>query len=219
MHPNSLFRRPEDPQNPAKAGQRGFGILAVNAIDQASAPLLSHIPFVLEPGTPHVLAHLVRSNPIARAIKNGPLPAVLAVSLGDCYVSPDWYEAADQVPTWNYRSVHLRGQLELRPQAELLEILAKTSAEFEARLAPKPAWTLDKMSDKALAGLLKAIVPVRLGIESSDATEKLSQNKGEADVNGVITALGAQTYASEEEAGAAAAIHQAMQALVRRQTD
>lgn len=230
MHPNALFRRPDDPQNALKASLRGFGVLAINAPEPENAPenapapgggapLLSHIPFVLPPNGDYALAHLVRSNPIAKALKDGPLAAVLAVTLGDCYVSPDWYTSEDQVPTWNYRAIHLRGSLELRPQDELLETLAKTSAEFEARLAPKPAWTLDKMSEKALGGLMKAIVPVRLNLEASDATEKLSQNKNQADINGVITALGKQNYARHDEAGAAAAICQAMQALPPKQAD
>lgn len=217
MHPNSIYRRPEDPQNLSKARARGFGVLALNAVTPAeAAPLLSHIPFVVDTASadaPCILAHLVRSNPIARALKSGPLPAVLAVTLGDCYVSPDWYATPNQVPTWNYRAVHLRGQLELRPEAELLETLALTSAEFEARLAPKPTWTLDKMSDKALSGLLKAIVPVRMNIESHDATEKLSQNKGQADMEGVIDALASLPKAPADEAGAAEAIRQAMRAL------
>jgi len=57
-----------------------------------------------------VHAHLVRSNPIAQCLRAGERKAVLAVSGPDAYVSPDWYaRMPDQVPTWNYVAVHLRG--------------------------------------------------------------------------------------------------------------
>ena len=57
----------------------------------------------------------------------------------DSYISPDWYEVPDQVPTWNYVAVHLTGTLELRPQEELLDLLDRQSALFEARVRPETA--------------------------------------------------------------------------------
>ncbi len=217
MHPNTMFRRPQNPANLQAAAARGFGTLAVNG-DLGQAPWLSHVPFVLhqEPaGLAWLDAHLVRSNPIARILsKQGPQPAVTSVMLGDTYISPDWYETPEQVPTWNYQAIHLRGQLELRPQEELRAVLEATSAEFEARLAPKSPWLLDKVGADALEKLMRAIVPVRLVIESSDATIKLSQNKTRADRQGVVQALAALTDRPAQEAGALDAIRQAMEAAL-----
>ena len=51
-------------------------------------PLVSHVPFLLGEGEAEM--HLVRSNPLARALAAGPLPALLAVTGPDGYVSPDW---------------------------------------------------------------------------------------------------------------------------------
>jgi transcriptional regulator len=70
--------------------------------------MISHVPFVLNANGTEAELHLVRSNPIARAV-TGPTQAVLAVTGPDGYVSPDWYDTPDQVPTWNYVAVHLRG--------------------------------------------------------------------------------------------------------------
>ncbi|GAB5439293.1 FMN-binding negative transcriptional regulator [Falsiruegeria mediterranea] len=173
MHPNPVFRTAEHETNLQFARERGFGVLAVS-VD--GAPLLSHVPFVLSDDGAWADLHLVRSNPIVRALKQ-PLRTRLAVSGPDAYVSPDWYGIPDQVPTWNYVAVHLIGRLELRPQEELRSLLDRQSAVFEARLAPKPAWTADKMDSEALGRMMRQIVPCRLMIEDVQSTWKLNQNK------------------------------------------
>ena len=118
--------------------------------------------------------HLVRSNPICRL---GPVDAVIAVSGPDGYISPDWYGLPDQVPTWNYVAVHLRGRLVPLAQSEMRDMLARQSAAYEARLHPKPAWTLDKMSEDVLDRMLRMILPFRFAISDVQGTWKLSQNK------------------------------------------
>jgi transcriptional regulator len=173
MHPNPVYHTAADAQNLGYARDRGFGILAVCFED---APLMSHVPFIIAEDGKSLDLHLVRSNPIARALKY-PLQARIAVSGPDSYISPDWYEVPDQVPTWNYVAVHLTGTLEMRPQEELLDLLDRQSALFEARLDPKPRWTTGKMDADALAKMMRMIVPCRMQIASVDGTWKLSQNK------------------------------------------
>ena len=58
---------------------------------------------------------------------------MLAVSGPDSYVSPDWYGTgtADQVPTWNYVAVHIRGTLRRRADETLRAHLDALSARFE----------------------------------------------------------------------------------------
>lgn len=171
MHPNPAFHTGTDADNLAFAASRAFGVLAVNGPD---GPMLSHVPFLVEQRT--VWLHLVRSNPIARAL-GAPGPASIAVSGPDSYVSPDWYDMADQVPTWNYVAVHLRGRLERRPEAELHDLLDRQSALFEERLRPKTPWVTAKMAPDAMARLMRAIVPCRMRIDSVHGTWKLNQNK------------------------------------------
>ncbi|MBO9445945.1 FMN-binding negative transcriptional regulator [Ruegeria sp. R14_0] len=176
MHPNPAFRAEETARHISFARDRAFGVLAVST---ESAPLISHVPFLVsEDGTCAEL-HLVRSNPIARALRL-PGPARIAVSGPDGYVSPDWYGVEDQVPTWNYVAVHLTGQLEQRPQEELLDLLDRQSAFYEARLLPKPPWTTQKMSADALERMMRMIVPFRLRIDDIQGTWKLNQNKPDA---------------------------------------
>lgn len=200
MHPNPAFRQTPAERNLAFARARGFGVLAVNG---DAGPVLSHVPFVL--GTDGRLAeiHLVRSNPIARAL-SAPLPAVIAVSGPDGYVSPDWYEAGhDQVPTWNYVAVHLRGVLEAADPETMRPHLDRLSARFEGELLPKRPWTVDKMPEEALARMMRQILPCRFRVESIDGTWKLNQNKPDAARLRAADAMAASTLGQETAALAA----------------
>lgn len=174
MHPNPAFRGETADRNLAFARARSFGTLAVNA---KPAPLLSHVPFLLSEDAGFAELHLVRSNPIARL---GETDAVIAVSGPDGYISPDWYGVQDQVPTWNYVAVHLRGRLVPMPHDDLPPLLDRLSQNFESRLAPKAPWTSAKMTPDALNRMLRQILPFRFDIHSVDGTWKLGQNKPDA---------------------------------------
>ncbi|MGB0505815.1 MAG: FMN-binding negative transcriptional regulator [Pikeienuella sp.] len=175
MHPNPAFRGESADRNMAFARERGFGILTVGGAD---GPLVSHIPFVLNEAGNELRAHIVRSNPIWRHLRDGgDARAVIAISGPDGYISPDWYGVEDQVPTWNYVAVHLRGQLHLADEDSLRGHLETLSGSFETRLAPKPIWLTDKVSNDALARMLRMIAPVAMSVEKIDGTWKLGQNK------------------------------------------
>jgi len=173
MHSNPSFRNETIDRNIAFAKERAFGTLAVNAPD---GPLVSHIPYLLSDGAEKVELHLVRSNPILR-LMDEPVDAVIAVTGGDAYISPDWYEVADQVPTWNYVAVHIRGKLSRLPPEDLHGVLDRLSASMEKRLLPKLPWTSEKMSPAVYEKMQRQIVPVMLDVTSIDGTWKLSQNK------------------------------------------
>ncbi|WP_370252228.1 FMN-binding negative transcriptional regulator [Nioella sp.] len=173
MHPNPVYRQESHERNIAFARDRGFGVLSVNG---DPAPLISHIPFALfEDGT-RAEIHLVRSNPIARAA-TAPLPAVLAVTGPDGYISPDWYGDPAQVPTWNYVAVHLRGTLHPLPDEDLRTSLETLTELFETRLLPKKPWLLDKTPEDVQARLMRMIRPFRFEVAEVDGTWKLAQNK------------------------------------------
>ncbi|MEM7189884.1 MAG: FMN-binding negative transcriptional regulator [Pseudomonadota bacterium] len=173
MHPNPVYRTDDWARGLAYIQKRGFGVMTVVGPDGV---LASHVPFAADSTLVHL--HLVRSNPIARLLrKNGPTEALLIVSGPDSYISPDWYGIDDQVPTWNYVAVHLRGQLELVPEERMRSHLDRLSAENEARLLPKKPWTLDKNEPETLEKMMRMIVPAEFTMTQLDATWKLNQNK------------------------------------------
>ena len=187
MHTNPAFRAATAADNLAFARQRGFGILMLNGDD---GPLASHIPFVLADDGSFADLHLTRSNPIARSALPG--PALLAVSGPDAYISPDWYGLEDQVPTWNYVAVHLRGTLSpLDPDVLRVHVDA-LSAVHETRLLPKKPWHSDKMAEGVMPRMMRMILPFRLTIASVEGTWKLNQNKPVAARGRAAAALAAQ---------------------------
>lgn len=204
MHPNPAFRTATLAENLAFARARGFGVLSVNGPD---GPIAAHVPFLLSADASFAEVHLARSNPLARAcLADAPLPALIAISGPDAYVSPDWYDVEDQVPTWNYVAVHLRGRLEPLPEDALRGHVDALSAEHEARLLPKTPWVSGKMSDGAMPRMLRMILPFRLQISAVDGTWKLNQNKTDA-----VRAAAADQLTQQGEAGA-----QAIALLMRR---
>jgi transcriptional regulator len=176
MHPNPAFRKEPRDRNLAFVRARGFGMLTVNGPE---GPLAAHVPFLLNEDASFADLHLARSNPIARA--GLPTGALLAVAGPDAYVSPDWYGqhnlVPDQVPTWNYVAVHLRGRLEALPDDALRPHVDALSAEHEGRIADKRPWTSGKMTEGAMPRMMRMILPFRFHVTSVDGTWKLNQNK------------------------------------------
>ncbi|PLX37110.1 MAG: negative transcriptional regulator [Hyphomicrobiales bacterium] len=195
MHPNPAYRKTPQDDNIAFARNRAFGVLAVNA---DGGPLISHIPFNLSADGASLEAHLVRSNPIVRLLGE-PVEAVIVVSGGDAYVSPDWYGLDDQVPTWNYVAVHVRGTLRQLDQSELHGILQRLSDTMEERLADKAPWKIDKVDPDAYARLLRQIVPVAMTVTDIQGTWKLAQNKPEAARKGASAGIRAAGLGAETD--------------------
>jgi transcriptional regulator len=110
----------------------------------------------------------------------------------DAYVSPGWYASkADHgrvVPTWNYVTAHVYGELVVRDDPVWVEdLVRRLTAKHEASM-PHP-WHVDDAPPAFVAGQLRAIVGVELRISRVEAKAKLSQNRSEADVAGVVAGL------------------------------
>jgi transcriptional regulator len=188
MHPAPAFLEADEAKLLAHLAAFPFATIAAAP---AGRPLVAHAPLVIR-RLPEGLAldlHLSRNNALAPAIAEG-FRAVAVSLAADAYISPDWYESADQVPTWNYVSVEAEGAVRMLDAAELVSLLDDLSAQEEGRLAPKPPWTRGKMGPGRFEAMLSGIVGGRLTVERLEGTFKLSQNKGEADRAGVISGLG-----------------------------
>lgn len=193
MHPAPVFEWKERETMLAFVGERAFATV-VGSVGEPTRVAVGQAPLLVDGD--RLLLHLSRANPLA---KNLPLRVTAIVSGLDAYVSPDWYAADDQVPTWNYVSVEITGELVATDDAMLLEILRRQSAVFEGRIAGKRPWTVDKLDPSTLAAKLKGIVGVTLSIEELRGTRKLSQNKTDADRAGVVEALAQSPRAADRE--------------------
>ena len=201
MHPNPAFREDDQARALVTARERGFGVLtAAGPAGTSGGVLASHVPFVLDATT--VAAHLSRGGALARHLRQRPTQALLIVSGPDAYISPDWYGVDDQVPTWNYVAVHLRGTLRLLPDEALGPHLERLAAEHEARLAKRP-WTIDKMTPGLPERMMRQIVPIEMTVATVEATFKLNQNKADAARLAAADAVEGAGYGHETRALAA----------------
>jgi len=188
MHPDSRFRV-ED-----RAVLLGF-IAAHPFVTFAASvggrPFVAQSPVVIRDldGEIALDFHLSRGNLLTPHLTQGFRAVALAKGL-DAYISPDWYESADQVPTWNYQSVEAEGSVAPLNDEELIALLDDLSAQEEARLLPKKPWTRDKMKAGKFESMLRGIQGGRLFVERLEGTFKLSQNKADADRLGAAKGLG-----------------------------
>ena len=134
MHPNRGFAWADRDAMLAFVADVAFATIA------AEGPVVVHAP-VLVAGPDRLRFHISRGN---RARLDGKR-AIVSVLGPDAYISPDWYGTEDQVPTWNYLAVEAEGPLRRLDETELTDLLDGLSAAHEARLAPKPEWTRDKI--------------------------------------------------------------------------
>ncbi|MGZ6050006.1 MAG: FMN-binding negative transcriptional regulator [Phenylobacterium sp.] len=188
MHPNAAFRTDDESLLLARLAARPLATLSV-ALD--GRMVVAHAPVVARrlPGGLALDFHVSRANALAPALAGG--FRAVAVSLeAEAYISPDWYADADQVPTWNYLSVEAEGPVAALDDAGLVALLDDLSAQEEAKLLPKKPWTRHKMSPGRFETMTRAIIGARMTIERLEGITKLSQNKSDADVAGVVAALG-----------------------------
>ena len=110
----------------------------------------------------------------------------------DAYVSPSWYAAKAEhgrvVPTWNYVTAHVYGELVVHDDPVWVEqLVRRLTAKHEA--AQAHPWSVDDAPPAYIAGQLKAIVGVEVRITRIEAKLKLSQNRPPNDIPGVIDGL------------------------------
>jgi transcriptional regulator len=166
-----------------------FGMLVTTEAGAGAAPMIAHLPFLLDRGQgPQgtLLVHVARANPIRSALAAG--APVLAVFRGPHgYVSPGWYTSRDTVPTWNYAVVHVHAAPRVLDDHELLASLAGLAATHE-RGEPEP-WTLADLTAETLGELFPAIAGFALTVTAIEGKLKLSQNRRPSDREGVLRGL------------------------------
>jgi transcriptional regulator len=134
-----------------------------------------------------LLGHLARNNPQWRATPVG--EAMVILRGGDAYVTPQWYAAKAEhgrvVPTWNYVTAHVYGQLVVHDDVDWLRehVTQLTDRHELPRAEP---WQVGDAPATFVEGQLRAIVGLELRISRIEAKAKLSQNRSAADVDGVV---------------------------------
>jgi transcriptional regulator len=176
--------------------------------------LATMLPFAYEPsagqhGAQHgaqwgaqwgaLYGHVARNNDQWRKPARGESLAIIRGP--DAYVSPSWYAAKAEhgrvVPTWNYLTAHVYGQLVVHDDPGWVEdLVRRLTAKHEAARLASPGqhmpWSVDDAPRAFIEGQLRAIVGLELQITRIEAKAKLSQNRPVGDIAGIVNGLAAR---------------------------
>jgi transcriptional regulator len=163
------------------------------------------LPFVYDRERGALQGHFARSNDHWRHVDG--MDALVIVRGPDSYVTPTWYPSKAEhgrvVPTWNYAVAHVHGTVTIHDDTEWLADLVRRLTDHHETSRPAP-WSVDDAPDRYVKGQLRAIVGVEVTIRRIDAKFKLSQNRPDADIDGVIAGL---RSAGEEPSASAVQAH------------
>jgi transcriptional regulator len=161
-----------------------------------SGLLATFLPLVFEPtASPRgsLLGHLARNNEQWHSFSD---TRAMVIARGpDAYVSPTLYPSKAEhgrvVPTWNYTTAHVYGDLVVHDSPEWVEALVRRLTERQ-ELARDHPWSVDDAPAQYYAGQLRAIVGVEVVVSRIEVKVKMSQNRPSADIDGVIAGLTAE---------------------------
>jgi transcriptional regulator len=164
--------------------------------------LATMLPFAYVPSAGSrgaLYGHVARNNDQWRKPAHG---ESLAIVRGpDSYVSPSWYAAKAEhgrvVPTWNYLTAHVYGELLVHDDPAWVEdVVRRLTAKHEAARLASPGqhmpWSPDDAPRAFIEGQLRAIVGLELQITRIEAKAKLSQNRPVGDIAGIVDGLAAR---------------------------
>lgn len=179
-----------------------LGTLVVNGPQGLDA---NHVPFFPEQdkdGRRRLLAHVARANPLWKEATHGQ-EALVIFRADDAYISPNWYptkhELHRQVPTWNYRVVHVHGRLFIRDDVRFVRgVVARLTKTHEAQAGDPKPWKMTDSAPEYIDEMLTKIVGIEVEVVRMVGKWKLSQNREERDRTNAAAELqkrGANTMA------------------------
>lgn len=166
--------------------QHSFAMLM--GVDADHKPVATQIPFLFveKDGELFLRGHIMKGNDHHKAFEAN--KNVLAVFTGPhTYVSASWYANQKQASTWNYMSVHARGEMSFLRDQELLQMLDDTTSYYEND--PSSPSLYKELSEEYVMRLINAIVAFEIKVTSIDHVFKLSQNRDEKSFENIIGKL------------------------------
>jgi transcriptional regulator len=163
------------------------------------------LPFFYDRERGTLQGHFARNNDHWRRVDGR--EALVIVRGPDAYVTPEWYASKAEhgrvVPTWNYVVAHVHGTVTIHDDPVWLADLVRRLTDHHEAGRPAP-WSVDDAPERFVEGQLRAIVGLEVAIRRIDAKFKLSPNRPEADIDGVVAGL---RSVGDERAAAAVQAH------------
>ncbi|MEI4463806.1 FMN-binding negative transcriptional regulator [Exiguobacterium indicum] len=154
---------------------------------QNGIPIASHIPVHLSEKNDvlFITGHLAYGNPQWRTLDQE--TNVLIIFQGPhAYISSSWYQE-ENVPTWNYQSVHVYGDTKLLDDDELRYDLKSMMLKYEQ--GRENAYTSEERMSRLIEKELSGVKGFKLKVTDIQAQNKLSQNRKTEDYMNIIEQL------------------------------
>ena len=161
--------------------QHFFAMLIGSADD---IPVATQVPLLIEErgNKLFLLGHFMRQTDHHKAFEQNS-NALCVFNGPHTYVSASLYANPQTASTWNYISVHARGNLQFLEADGLLNILEKLTNEFEESHSPASFQNLPK---EYVEKLSRAIIGFEIEVKELDNVFKLSQNRDEQSYQKII---------------------------------
>lgn len=170
------------------AFMRAHPFVTLCGVDAHGKPVATQVPVFIDERENGVFlsGHIMKSTDHHKAFEVN--PTVLALFTGPhTYVSASWYSDQKTASTWNYITVHARGELRFTDHQALLDILKRTTDHFENN--PHSPANFDQLPQDYVERLSKAIVAFEIKVEELDNVFKLSQNHTDANRRSIMDHL------------------------------
>ena len=157
-----------------------FGVIVTS---KDNIPAATHLPFLVEEKDGKIIltAHYAKANRQWQDLNGNVL---VIFSEPHAYISPQHYEKEQNVPTWNYISVHCYGKGKVfESHEENLNVLERTIDFFDDSY--RAQW--DGLNEDYKSKMIRGIVGFEIEVTDVQAKKKLSQNKTEIERQNIIT--------------------------------
>lgn len=159
-------------------------------------PAATHTPVILneEDGEWTITGHISKGNEQWKTF-DGHEDTLLIFNGPHAYISSTWYEG-ENVPTWNYQSVHLYGKCSLLNEEELQKDLVNLLEKHEGKSKNGATW--ENLSEDSQAQI-KGIAGFKVKVQEVQAAYKMSQNRNETDHSNITEALDTRNTGDDQK--------------------
>jgi len=139
-------------------------------------PLITHVPVIYNEKTGKLVGHIDKNNPQAETLQNK-TEVTLLFKGPDTYISPSIY-TTEQLPTWNYIIVHIKGKATAITHPEKAKQTLVDMATFLETPDNKYSLAIDNPKMERAINYIHAF---EIEITNWEGKFKLSQDKCEQD--------------------------------------
>lgn len=154
----------------------------------------THLPFVslLKDNKVILRAHFAKANEHWKYLSVQ--ENLLIFQEPHAYISPKHYEKEQNVPTWNYITIHLYGKARIVDTLEETQAILEESINFFEK-EYTAQW--EGLSETYKTNMMQGIVAFEIVVSEIQAKKKISQNRSEKEQEQIAQALSKSTSTNE----------------------